>query len=71
MPSKGKSGAIQKFNAIMSTVQTTENKAPKLSKETVGAMEELGTVLKAIYIRMKRDGYVIVEGKMVKINENE
>jgi len=48
-----------------STLDTT------LSNDTLDAMEELGNVLKTIYMRMKREGYAIVEGKIVKINENE
>lgn len=55
----------------MNTVQTTEYRAPKLSKETIDAMEELGTVLKTIYLRMKKEGYIIVDGKVVNANENE
>jgi len=55
----------------MNTVQTTEYQAPKLSKETIDAMEELGTVLKTVYLRMKKEGYTIVDGKVVKANENE
>lgn len=42
-----------------------------LSQNTLDAMEELGTVLKTIYVRMQKDGYRIVDGKMVNTNENE
>lgn len=42
-----------------------------LSSDTLDAMEELGGVLKTIFLRMKREGYAIVDGKIVKINENE
>lgn len=56
----------------MSTVPRTEyaTKAT-LDKGSLSAMEELGTVLKTIYLRMKKEGYKIVDGQMVKINENE
>ncbi|MCA9355353.1 hypothetical protein KC865_02270 [Candidatus Kaiserbacteria bacterium] len=42
-----------------------------LSNDTLDAMEELGSVLKTIYLRMKCEGYAMVDGKIVKINENE
>ena len=42
-----------------------------LSKETLNAMEELGTVLKTIYVRMQKEGYRIVDGKMVNTKEYE
>lgn len=42
-----------------------------LSKDTLGAMEDLGTVLKTIYVRMQKEGYRIVDGKMVYKNDDE
>lgn len=42
-----------------------------LSTDTLDAMEELGLVLKRIYLRMQKEGYRIVDGKMMNINENE
>ncbi|MCA9362854.1 hypothetical protein H6781_00990 [Candidatus Nomurabacteria bacterium] len=42
-----------------------------LSSDTLDAMEELGDVLKIIFLRMKREGYAMVDSKIVKINENE
>lgn len=42
-----------------------------LSEDTLGAMEELGTVLKTIYVRMQKEGYQIVDGKMVCENDDE
>lgn len=56
----------------MSTVPRTEYAIKAtLDKGSLSAMEELGTVLKTIYLRMKKEGYKIVDGQMVKINENE
>lgn len=57
----------------MNTVpKTTEyGSGGVLSKDTLGAMEELGTVLKTIYVRMQKEGYRIVDGKMVYKNEDE
>lgn len=42
-----------------------------LSEVTVRAMEELGSVLKPIYLRMKKEGWVLKDGKMIKQHENE
>lgn len=42
-----------------------------LSDEAVEALENLGEVLKPIYLRMKREGYGIVDGEVVKLNEND
>ena len=42
-----------------------------LSECSLEALENLGVVLKPIYVRMKREGYGIVNGEVVKINENE
>jgi len=57
----------------MNTVpKTTEyGSSVVLSKDTLDAMEELGTVLKTIYVRMQREGYRIVDGKMVYENDDE
>jgi len=57
----------------MNTVpKTTEyGSSEVLSKDTLGAMEELGTVLKTIYVRMQKEGCRIVDGKMVYENDNE
>lgn len=38
----------------------------ELSEETIHAMEELGLVLKSIYLEMKKEGYEMVDGKLVK-----
>ena len=42
-----------------------------LTKDTLDAMEELGLVLKTIYLRMQKDGYRIKDGVMVNENNNE
>ncbi len=55
----------------MNKARTTENEATKLSKETLDAMEELGTVLKSIYLRLKNEGFEMEDGKLVKLSENE
>lgn len=49
------------------------NKVPNkvLSDRSLKALVELSEVLKPIYIRMRKDGYVIIEGRLVKKNENE
>ena len=51
--------------------KTTDTKKVALSECSLEALENLGVVLKPIYLRMKREGYGIVDGKLVKINENE
>lgn len=42
-----------------------------LSDDAVEALENLGVILKPIYLRMRKEGYGIVNGEIVKINENE
>ena len=51
----------------------SSNKVPNkvLSDCSLKALVELSEVLKPIYIRMRKDGYVIIEGRLVKKNENE
>jgi len=56
----------------MSTSPETSNTANvALSECSLEALDNLGVVLKPIYVRMKREGYGIVNGEVVKINENE
>lgn len=55
----------------MNTLLKTSNGSNAvLSEDTLDALEELGGILKTIYIRMKKEGYDIVDGEVVKINEN-
>ena len=54
----------------MEKVHSKVCNSQKLSQESLVAMEELGTVLKAVFLRMKDEGYVISDGKMIQINEN-
>ncbi len=42
-----------------------------LSEETLDALEEFGTVLKTIYLRLKNEGYRIIDGRLVNINQHE
>jgi hypothetical protein len=42
-----------------------------LSDGSLKALEELASVLKPIYLRMKKEGYSMVNGHLVKIKENE
>lgn len=42
-----------------------------LSDEALNAMEELGLVLKQIHLRMRREGYIIKDGKVVKEDESD
>jgi hypothetical protein len=51
------------------TTPTQQRKA--LSDCSLKALIELSDVLKPIYIRMKKEGYGIIEGRLVKQNENE
>lgn len=55
----------------MRGVLKDEYEASKPSKEAFDAMEELGLVLKTIYLRMQKDGYRIKDGVMVNENDNE
>ena len=40
------------------------------SDETVASLRELGAVLKPIYLRLQKAGYVIKDGKIYKNNED-
>jgi hypothetical protein len=51
--------------------KTTYTSNEVLSKDSLEALENLGMVLKPIYLRMKKEGYGIVNGKVVKLNEYE
>ncbi len=42
--------------------------SPKLSKDTLDALEELGAVIKSIRTRMYNEGYEIVDGVVQKRN---
>ncbi len=37
-----------------------------LSEETLKSLEELGEILRCIHKRMEAEGYIIVDGKVVK-----
>ena len=34
-------------------------------------MEELGNVLKSVYVEIKKEGYRMVDGKIIKIERDE
>ena len=52
--------------------QRSQHKKPYLlSSETIAAMEELGLALKAIYLRLKSEGYQFVDGKFIKPKGHE
>ena len=42
-----------------------------VSQETLNAMESLGLVLKKIFLRMQKEGYQMIDGKIVKPNNRE
>ena len=50
---------------------TNQPRRSNLPEEALDAMEELALVLKAIHLRMRREGYMIVDGKVVKKSEYE
>ena len=45
--------------------QKADGTGTDLSEETLVAMEELGTVLKSIFLRMQKEGYQMVDGVIV------
>jgi len=46
---------------------SSNNKKPhRLSAETIAAMEELGLALKVIYLRLKAEGFRLVDGQLIK-----
>jgi hypothetical protein len=65
-------------NADTSAIETSEgqrellcsNKVsdsrPSLSLNTLNALEDLGDILRPIYARMMQQGYVIIDGTLVK-----
>lgn len=40
-----------------------------LSDETLRALEQLGLVLKAVYLRLRKEGYQLKDGKIIKSDE--
>lgn len=40
-----------------------------LSKETLSALEQLGLALKAVYLRLRKEGYQLKDGKIIKSAE--
>lgn len=42
-----------------------------LSDSSLKALAELAGVLKPIYLRMKKEGYSMVNGRLIKISEND
>jgi hypothetical protein len=55
---------------MKSVSHTTEHESDTvLTKAKFDAMEGLGAVLKPIYHRMKKEGYNIIDGKVVNYNE--
>ena len=55
----------------MNTNPSQFKKPDLLSSEQVAAMEELGLALKVVYLRLKRDGYKLVDGKFIKPEGDE
>ena len=59
------------------TMQNLEEQQDKqeqpsvMSTEIVQCAQELGNILKPIYLRMKLDGYVVVGGKITKMKNHE
>ena len=59
-------------HGLLCSAKTTSIQQRKvLSDCSLKALIELSDVLKPIYIRMKKEGYGIIEGRLVKQNENE
>ena len=53
------------------TPNTTYPSNEVLSKESLDALEKFGTVLKRIYTRLHKEGYRMVDGKLIKTNRHE
>jgi len=54
----------------MSSKSSQSKKPDLLPPETIAALEELGLALKAIYLRLKSEGYRFVDGELIKPKEN-
>ncbi len=54
----------------------TSSRSPSLpsnhfSSETIESLEELGGVLQTIHVRMRKEGYNVVNDSIIKIDEND
>ena len=53
----------------MNTKKPYDNEQePALSETTLSALENLGLILKAVYIRLQAEGYELRDGKLSKPN---
>ena len=71
--SKNNDGAVfvKQHGLLCSTKTTPVKRREVLSDCSLKALIELSDVLKPIYIRMKKEGYGMIDGRLVKQNENE
>jgi hypothetical protein len=69
-PNEGQRGLLCSNNESLSRCPSLRSNVV-LTKDSLSALEELGGVLKPIYLRMKKEGYGIVDGRVVNLNENE
>jgi hypothetical protein len=68
--SEGQRGPLCSNKASLSRCPSLGS-SPKLSQDSLEALEELASILKPIYLRMKKEGYTVISGHLVKLNENE
>ncbi|NCN11699.1 hypothetical protein GW937_00060 [Candidatus Kaiserbacteria bacterium] len=66
--SEGQRGPLCSNKASLSRCPSLGS-SPKLSKDNLNALEELGDVLKSIRRRMYREGYEILDGAVVRKND--
>lgn len=70
-PDEGQRGLLCSNNESLSRCPSLRSN-PKLSKETLESLEELGSVLRYIRKRMYAEGFEIVNGVLMKcVNEYE
>ncbi len=68
-PNEGQRGLLRSSRASTRCPSLSLNVL--LEPESLKALEELGNVLKQVRLRMKKEGYRVVSGKIIKINQHE
>jgi len=55
----------------MEPTNNNEKKEELVSKEMLEAMEKYGVVLKTVFLQMQKEGYRMINGKIIKENQDE
>ena len=52
-------------------MNTQNNPKRAFSDETIASLKELGNILLPVYLRMREEGYDIIDGKIVNVETGE